>query len=275
MCMKKILLLLLTFGVMTSGMVFAQDKYSQEYLKNHKHFAIMNPIAESMAERVIKKSLKKDTGADFDVKFTGYTLSSMKKGIFKYLEIVGSDVVIEDIPLDYIELRTLSDYNYIDYTQDPPAFKSDMKFAYELKFSEEAMNVALKHSDYQKVLNKVNDIAYPLFQIKGVSTKIRNNRIYILTEYNFPIAPSSKNRVFVSSSDFKVQEGQIKAANVKVDNVYGNLSTNKVANLINLLNPLDFTLKLLDTKKCNAKLENVNIVDNKVQINGKIFVEGD
>lgn len=273
--MKKILLLLLTFGVMSSGLVFAQDKYSQEYLKNHKHFAIMNPFAETIAEHAIKKSLKKDTGSNFDVKFTGYTLSSMKKGIFKHLEIRGEDVVIEDIPLDYIQLETLSDYNYIDYTQEPPVFKADMTYAFSLKFGEDAMNTALKHSDYQKVLNKVNDIAYPLFQIKGVSTKIRNNRIYILTEYNFPIAPSSKNRVFVSSSDFKVQEGQIKAAGVKVDSAYGNISTDKVSNLINLLNPLEFTMKLLDTKKCNAKLENVNIVDNKVEINGKIFVEGD
>ena len=275
--MKKILLLLFMSVFMSAGIAGASenDKFSADYLKNHKHFAIMNPVAESIAEHSIKRSLKKETGADFKVKFDGYTLSSMKKGIFKNLEITGEDVPVEGIVLPYVNLKTATDYNYIDYTKDPVVFKSDMTFTYEIDLSEESMNTALKHTDYQKVLNKVNDIAYPLFQIKGVSTRIRNNRIYILTEYNFPIAPSSKNRVFVSSSDFKVQDGQIQAANVKVDSVYGNLSTSKVANLINLLNPLDFTLKLLDTKKCNAKLENVNIVDNKVQINGKIFVEGD
>ena len=275
--MKKILLLMFMSVFMSAGIAGASenDKFSADYLKNHKHFAIMNPVAESIAEHSIKRSLKKETGADFKVKFDGYTLSSMKKGIFKNLEITGEDVPVEGIVLPYVNLKTATDYNYIDYTKDPVVFKSDMTFTYEIDLSEESMNTALKHTDYQKVLNKVNDIAYPLFQIKGVSTRIRNNRIYILTEYNFPIAPSSKNRVFVSSSDFKVQDGQIQAANVKVDSVYGNLSTSKVANLINLLNPLDFTLKLLDTKKCNAKLENVNIVDNKVQINGKIFVEGD
>ena len=55
--MKKILLLLLTFGVMSSGLVFAQDKYSQEYLKNHKHFAIMNPFAETIAEHAISETM--------------------------------------------------------------------------------------------------------------------------------------------------------------------------------------------------------------------------
>ena len=47
------------------------------------------------------------------------------------------------------------------------------------------------------------------------------------------------------------------------------------SNLINLLDPLSFTLSILDKKKCNAKVENVKIVDNIIQINGKIFVKGD
>lgn len=109
----------------------------------------------------------------------------------------------------------------------------------------------------------------------GVSTKIRNNKLYILTEYNFPIAPSSRNKVFVASSDFKVQNGKIRAINVKLDSAYGKISLDKVANLLNLLNPLEFTMEILDSKKCNANIENVNIVDNKVKIDGKIFVEGD
>ena len=275
--MKKILLLLFMSVFMSAGIAGASenDKFSADYLKNHKHFAIMNPVAESIAEHSIKRSLKKETGADFKVKFDGYTLSSMKKGIFKNLEITGEDVPVEGIVLPYVNLKTATDYNYIDYTKDPVVFKSDMTFTYEIDLSEESLNTALKHTDYQKVLNTINDIAYPMFQVKGVSTKIRNNRIYILTEYNFPIAPSARNRVFVASSDFKVDKEKIKAVNVKVDSAYGALSLSKVANLLNLLNPLEFTLDLLETKKCDAIVENVNIVDNKVKINGKIYVKGD
>lgn len=274
--MKKILLLFMAV-FLTAGFVSASEneKFSQDYLKNHKHFAIMNPFVESIAEHSIKRSLKKDTGADFKVKFEGYTLASMKKGIFKHLEITGEDVSVEGIVLPYVNLKTLTDYNYIDYTKDPVEYKSDMTYAYEIYLSEESMNTALKHADYEKVLNTINNIAYPMFQIKGVSTKIRNNRIYILTEYNFPIAPASRNRVFVASSDFKVEKEKINAVNVKVDSVYGSLSLSKVANLLNLLNPLEFTLDLLETKKCDAIVENVNIVDNKVKINGKIYVKGD
>lgn len=274
--MKKILLLLLALGVLSTGMAFARtDKCSQDYLKNRKHFAVINPLAEGIAERVIRSSLKKDTGANFKVKFTGYTLSSMKKGIFKHLEITGKDVIVEQIPIPYVHLKTLSDYNYVDYTKDPVEFKSDMTFAYDLELSEQSMNAALKRSEYKYIIDSVSKLAYPMFQVMGVNTKIRNNKLYILTEYNFPIAPASKNKVFIASSDFKVVNGKIKAVNVKLDSAYGKVSLDRVANLLNLLNPLEFTLEMLDSKKCKGKIENVNIMDNKVKINGKIFVEGD
>ena len=194
--MKKILLvfILMLFAVNTG---FAADKYSKDYLQNHRHFAIMNPIAESMAEHIIKSSLKKETGGKYKVKFDGYTVSSMKKGIFKNLEITGTDIVSEGITIPYVHLKSLTDYNYVDYTKDPVEFKSDMKFQYEMMLSDESMNTALKHSNYKAVLDNINNIAYPMFEVKGVSTKIMNNQLYILTEYNFPIAPSPKNKVFL------------------------------------------------------------------------------
>ena len=97
----------------------------------------------------------------------------------------------------------------------------------------------------------------------------------IITEYNFPIAPASKNRMFVTSTDFKIENGKILACGVKLDSAYGNISLEKVGNLINLLNPLGFTLDLLESKQCDGNIENLDIVDNKVKINGKIFIKGE
>ena len=56
--MKKILTVFLLFLAL-ANISYAEDKYSQEYLKNHNHFSIMNPIAESIAEHSIKSALKK------------------------------------------------------------------------------------------------------------------------------------------------------------------------------------------------------------------------
>ena len=113
------------------------------------------------------------------------------------------------------------------------------------------------------------------FEMKRVKVRILNNKMYIITEYNFPISPSKNDKTFMMTSDFKVENGKIIAHDVSVHEAYGKLSLNKVANLVNLLNPLAFTLSMMDSQKCNGKIENVNFVDNKIQIDGKIFVKGD
>lgn len=272
--MKKCLLILTLLSMMVLP-VFSTDKYSEEYLKKHKHFALMNPLSDNIVEHCIKKALKKETNAKFDVKFSSYTLSSLKKGIFKSIEIEGKNVQVEDITLPYVHLRSITDYNYIDYSDSPIKFKSDMEYDYNLILSEDSINSALSRKEYTKVLDKVNNIAYPLFVAKSLSTKIMNDRMYLVLTYNFPISPSENDKKFVTSSKFEVVDGKVIAKDVRLDSVYKNLSARKVANLINLLNPLEFMLELIDSKKYKGKIQNVNIVDNIIKVNGRIYIKGD
>lgn len=272
---KKITILFIIAVFAVLPVYAKQDKISAEYLKNKKHFAILNPLVENIAEKSIKKSLKKECNGDIDVKFEGYTLASMKKGVFKTLNIKGKDLLIEGIEIPLMEIKSLTDYNRIDYKQNPPVIKSDMEYAYHLELSEKSINEALDKKDYQKTIQRINNIAYPLFMLYDVNVKIRNNKVYIIMDYNFPISKLAKNRSFVVSTGFKINGEKIKAYNVAIDKAYGNLSVEKITNLINLLDPLSYTLSVMNKKKCNARIENVKIVDNIIQIDGKIFVKGD
>lgn len=270
--MKKSFTLFLIMILFTLTAFAGEDKYSQEYLQSKNHFSILKPLNERVAKKAIQAALKRETGANFDVKFEGYTASSIKKGIFKTMELSAEDAIIDGISIPYVHLVTLSEYNYIDYTQNPIVAKSDMTYAYDMLLSDESINQALKDTDYLKVLAKVNKIANPVFVVKQVRTKITDNKLYILTDYNFPIA-KSKDRTFVVQSDFQVINGKISAKNVSIDSSYGNLGLNKVANLINYLNPLEFTIKALDDNNHKAIVENINIVDNKVKVDGKIYIK--
>ena len=134
--MKKIVLSLLISAFVLMPAIAKVDKTSEEYLKNKKHLAIMNPFAENIVQKVIKKSLKKEIGKGNDkVKFEGYTLGSMKKGIFKTLEIYGKKLIVEDIPVNYLTLKSETDYNWIDFNEDPIKVKSDITFKYDLELS--------------------------------------------------------------------------------------------------------------------------------------------
>ena len=53
------------------------------------------------------------------------------------------------------------------------------------------------------------------------------------------------------------------------------MGLNKVANLINYLNPLEFTVDMLESGKHKTTIENVNIIDNKVKVDGKIYIKGE
>jgi hypothetical protein len=273
--MKKIFIFIVSFLLFVMPCLAKVDTNSEAYLKSKKHIAIMNPAAESVVQKAIKKQLKKETGADFDVKFTAYTLSSLKKGIFKYLELSGNDILVDGVEVPYVKLKTLTDYNWIDYKKDPPIMKSDMTFAYTLHLSEKTINATLKDKQYRKIIDNVNEIAYPLFVINSVSSRVKNSRVYIIMDYHLPLVSANKTKQFVVSTSFKVKDGKIYAYDLGLDRAYGSLSLNKVANLINLLDPLSFTLDLLDSKKCDGKIENIKIVDNIIQVDGKIYVKGE
>lgn len=273
--MKKLLTFLLINSFLTMPAIAKADKTSAEYLKNKKHFAIMNPLAEKIAENAIKKTLKKKIGeGNYKVLFEIYTIESLKKGIFKNLEITGKDLIIEEIPVPYLNLKNITDYHWIDLESDPVKLKSDVTFAYNLELSEKSINTALKQKDYEKTLKKVNNIAYPLFTLHDVRVKIKHNKLHIIMDFSLPLSSSSKKRSFMVSSNFKVDNGKIKTSNIGFDNSYGNLPIDKVTNLINLVNPLTFTLAQINDDNCKGKIENVKIEDNIVKINGKIFVEG-
>ena len=271
--MKKIIILFLISLLSTANVYSATDKYSQEYLQSKNHFSLTKPLAEYIAKKAIKKSLKKETGADFDIKLEAYNTSSLKKGIFKYIELTGENVTINDIPITSVNLKSVTDYNYVDYTQNPMVYKSDMTYSYELLLSDESLNASLKDSQYKGVIGTVNKLAGSMFVIKGLRTKIANNKLYLIMDYNLPIVKLSKDRSFVAATEFQIQNGKIKAKNVHIDTAYGNLGLNKVANLINLLNPLEFTLNQIDDNKYKGNIENINFIDNMIKINGKIYIK--
>lgn len=272
--MKKIFIFLILMLFATTSVYAKTDKTSAEYLQNKKHFSILNPFVEATVEKIIKKSLKKSTGENFKVKFDGYTLHSMKKGIFKNLELQGKDFQINDIDVKYLKLKSLTNYNKIDYNKKPIAIETDMVYAYEIHLTEQSINQALNSKEYKKSLEKINNKVYPLFSLYETYVQIKNNKLRITMEYNFPIAPSRKNKKVTITTGVKLERNKISADDILIDSNYNAVPAEQVAKLINLLDPLTFTLDLMNTTKCNARTENVKIIDNIIQINGKIYVKG-
>lgn len=273
--MKKFLSFLIIFTIFILPVFSENNKITEDYLKNNKHLLSMHCMGDFAAKSAIKHSLKKQAPGKYKVKFKGYTLYGLKQGIFKSLEIKGKNITLEGIEIPYFTLQTLTDYNWIDYRQNPVIIKTDMGFKYELHLSEKSINDGLRTEEYLKILRKINKRAYPVFTLNDVQVKIKNNKLHVIMSYNFPISPRENDRTFVVSSGLRIVNNEIFPCNIAFDKAYGNLPLKKVANLINILNPLNFTMKLIDNKKGDIKIEEIKILDDIVVINGKIYVKGD
>lgn len=272
--LRNLIILSLAFFICIPTALSKTDKSSAEYLKNKKHFSIFNPVAEAVVQKTIKKSLKKSTGENFKVKFDGYTLYSMKNGVFKNLELEGDDFQINGINVEYLKLKSLTNYNKIDYKQNPVSIVSDMVYAYEIHLTEKSLNQALETKEYKEIIEKINSNTYPFLELKGAFVNIKNDKLKITLEYNIPIAPSKKDKKIKITTGLKVERNKIAANDLSIDSSYGKLPADKITNLINILDPLTFTLDLMNTKNCNVRTENVKIIDNIIQINGKMYVKG-
>lgn len=273
--MKKLYIIILTSLLVTMPVFAKTDRTSVEYLKNKRHFAIVNPIAENFVEKLINKALKEKVGKfRYKTKFEIYTLSSLKRGIFKRAEVTAYDFSFDNIPIKYVNIKSLDEYIWIDVKSDPMKFKSDANLEYNIELTEESINAALDKKDYQKKLAKINNIAYPLFTIHDLNIRVKNDNFIFIMSYSLPLSSSNKVRTFTAASNFIVENGKIKVDNIKVDKTYAKMPLHKIANLLNLLDPLTFTLSELTDNKCKSKIESVKVEDNIIKINGKIFIKG-
>lgn len=274
--MKRFLAFFIAVFIFTSPCFSAGDKLSEDYLKNNKNPIKMSFVGENIVKSALKHALKKEAPGKYKVKFKGYTLSSLKKGIFKYLEVTGKNVNFDGVEIPYFNVKTLTDYNWVDYNQEPIVFKSDINLDCELHLNEKSINDTLETDEYEKVLCKINTKIFPMISISNVKVKINDNKMHVKIFYNFPLAPREKDKHIMISTGLKVVNNKICTYDVAFDKLYGsNLPLQKVTNLVNLLNPLNFVIKLIDGNQGEGKIEDIKIIDDIVIINGKIYIKGE
>ena len=77
------------------------------------------------------------------------------------------------------------------------------------------------------------------------------------------------------SSDVNVHNGKIILAETEVMNEKLKVDLSKITYLLNNLNPLNFSLKILENKDANLQVQEAVIKDNKINVNGIITVDKD
>lgn len=283
--MKKVLLA----GIMSFGLVFtclSANAVCDSYVcpqdvcltsgmsRFFSHVTGQNILAEKIAGHLIKKAIKKNvTAGDFKVDLDSYSVRDLKAGKFKSLKITGKNVNVEGIYLTETKMETLCKYNYIK--QDKKGnltIMNDIPVSIAITVNEADLNKTMQSKDYTKMLNDINSIGGSLniFKIDSTCIKIKKDRLYYVMKFAIPFVRGTQD--VIVTTDLKVKDGQIVFANAEMLNNRSALDLSKLSKILNYVNPLDFSLKILENKDADIKVNNVNIEDGKILIDGRMTI---
>ena len=231
-------------------------------------------LSEKIGEKLVKKAIKKNiTSGDIKVNLDAYSVRDLKAGRFKSLEINGKNVDIQGVYISSFNAKTLCNFNYIaNDKRGNYIVKEDIPASFNAIITEEDLNKTMLSSDYKRMIDDINSIGgnFNIFQITSTNIKLKNDKMYYVLKYSMPFVRKTKELVI--TANLKVENGQIELANTSFLNNSMALDVDKLSKLINYINPLDFSAKILENKDAKFNIETVNISNGKITIDGNMTI---
>lgn len=279
--MKKFLLV---FGLMIcfAGQAFAVFDYSQMCAKPYdlsskgaqvgSKITGMTFLADRIADFIIKGQLKKATKEKFKVDMRSFSANDLKNGRFKSLKISGKNLNIEGAYISKLEAHTLCDFNYVKLDKKSIKFKENMVMAFSTEVSNADLQKTVKSSGYLKMLNSTNVSAFGItfLKLSSADVQIKNNKLYFTINVTTPL--SSAPIPVVIRSGVRVEDGNIVLTKIDFVNPFSVIDLSKATYLLNAINPLTFSVDILNNKDSKIKIQTVDIVGDKIMVNGMIFI---
>lgn len=239
-----------------------------------------NFFSEKLAERILKSQVTKNANGKFTVGVDSFSVADLKNGRFKGLHIHGENIVADGVYFSTMDIDTLCDFNYIVYDKKISAavFKEDFPLSFSVTLSETDLNNTMSASGYYELIEKINNFGrtIALFEISSTKAKIKDNKFIYVFNVKIPFINSGDSNFSVALiTDLNVVDGKIQLNNPQIINQYIKADLSRLTKAFNYLNPLEYSLDVLENKNADLKVKNVMIVNNKISITGTINVSKD
>lgn len=282
--MKKIILLLgILFVTSTVAQAACDYNCVEPYDLNNKFRTFwgavsgVNSVVENGVEAAITKEVLKVASADeLKVDLNSRSARDLKNGIFKSFELNAKNLIINDIHLVSLDLKTLCDFNYIKAVNKDIVVVEDMPMTFDLSLDQDAINKSMTHPRYKQAVADFNKIAASYgfgFRINSTKVAIKANKFYLITSMSIPHVKREQKVVF--ESNVRVKNGKIELAQPQL--VSGNLrlDVKKVDFLTSYLNPLEYSVKFLDKHNAKINVKELEILENVIYANGVAILPKD
>lgn len=230
-------------------------------------------LSEKIAQSRIRDELKKATKQKLNVSVKSYSFQDLIHGRIKSITISGKNLEIEGAYLTSLELKTLCDFNYVQLDTTPIKFKENMIMSFSTVISDEDLMKTMNSSGYLDKLNCVNvqGCGITFFKLSGAGVEIRDNKLYFRIKITSEILLEKPLDVLIST-DLKAKDGRIALTKIDLGDFAKGLDLTKVARQLNTMNPLTFSLEVLENKNTKMCIKNVEISGNKITVSGNIFI---
>ena len=282
--MKKITLLLGALLLINTS-AFADCEYNcvEPYNMNSKFRTFtgavsgLNFVTEKITQSVLKKAISKTiTGDKLKVHLDSYSSKDLKNGIFKGMTLHGENVKVNDIYLTSLDMNTLCDFNYIKQSKDEVVFMEDFPLAFNMTISPSDINKTMKSAKYQKVIDDLNKLGQSYgFGLKISSTRvaIKNNKFYYVIGLAIPFVREEQK--LTVEANITAKKGKAYFSNMRLVSKPLKVDLHKLDFIMNYLNPLNFSVNILDNKDAKVSIENISVKNNQVVTNGIVVIPKD
>ncbi len=234
----------------------------------------MTFLSEKIADLIIKSQIKKITKGKLKVNMQSYSAKDLLKGRFKSLKISGRNLEVEGAYISKLEAKTLCDFNYVKLNTKSKSikFKENMVMAFSTEVTNADLQKTVKSAGYLEKLNQTNLSAFGItfFKLQGADVQIKNNMLYFTINITTPF--SSTPIPAMMRSGLKVEEGNIVLTKIGLLNSFTVIDLSKATYILNAINPLTFSVDILNNKDSKMTIQTVDIVGDKIIVKGTIFI---
>jgi len=279
--LKILILLTILMGVFASP-TFAACNYlnrcaespykSQNLGQSFANATGANTLVENFAQNIIQSELKKATNQDFQVAIKILGVQELFEGKFKSLTVTGKNIEIEGFHFTSLKVQTLCDFNHVNVNSRPITLKQNMVLAFSTEFSSADLRNTIEYKNYSEEFSKINlsRVGISSFRVYSPTIDIRNGKLYFTI--NATHIGLNKPMDIAIGADIKALCGRVVTSKIDFVNLYTGFDLTQFSELLSTLNNLNFPVKLGNNQKAEVQIQTINIVGDKIFINGLIFI---
>lgn len=236
---------------------------------------LMNFGSAKIAESEIKSQLAKTMQGDIDIDIKTYSAMDLVAGKFKSAKLKANNVNLDGIHISNFEAKTLCDFNYINYKQNPVIPKAPALIEFNGIITEDDFTKTLASPQYSenltKIKAKINNLDMNLVDFLNPKINIVNGKIHLSAQVHFAGLPSYLNIPVKIGTGLKADNGKIKLTNLKVLPNQG-FNMPKIASFVESINPVIVDLNNVGIQGSKVSIKNLDINDGKINVGGTIWI---